>query len=151
MIPAKENLKMLVVDLEKASDVLLYSVEKCRKISISEGLSYEELESYEALTSRFARLSDIIIQKVFRTIDSLDLDDAGKVRDRINRAEKKGLIKSADDFIAVRILRNEIAHEYKTETIYSIFLKVLELSEVLLESVDSICVYVDRHRVLSEN
>jgi len=151
MIPAKENLKMLVVDLEKASDVLLYSVEKCRKISISEGLSYEELESYEALTSRFARLSDIIIQKVFRTIDSLDLDDAGTVRDRINRAEKKGLIKSADDFIAVRILRNEIAHEYKTETIYSIFLKVLELSEVLLESVDSICVYVDRHRVLSEN
>ena len=68
MIPAEENLKLLLADLEKAGDVLLYSVEKCQKISMSEDLSYEELESYEALTSRFARLSDIIIQKVFRTL-----------------------------------------------------------------------------------
>ncbi len=131
--------------MEKAADVFLYSVKKCQKIPMSDGLSYEELESYETLTSRFARLSDIIIQKVFRAIDRLDLDDEGTVRDRINRAEKKGLIKSADDFIDVRILRNEIAHEYKTETIYSIFIKVLELSGVLLKSIETITVYADRH------
>ena len=145
MIPAEENLRMLLADMEKAGDVLLYSVKKCKNIPLSDGLSYEELESYEALTSRFVRLSDIINQKVFRTIDSLDLDDEGTVRDRINRAEKKGLIKSADDFIDVRILRNEIAHEYKTETIYSIFIKVLELSVVLLESIDTIMSYADKY------
>ena len=145
MIPAKENLKILLSDLEKAGDVLSYSVEKCNKIPMSEGLSYEELESYEALTSRFARLSDIIIQKVLRAIDSLDLDDEGTVRDRINRAEKKGLIKSADEFIDIRILRNEIAHEYKTETIYSIFIKVLALSVTLLKSIETIMDYAVKY------
>ena len=145
MIPAEENLKLLLADLEKAGDVLLYSVKKCQKIPMSEGLSYEKLESYEALTSRFARLSDIIIQKVLRTFDSLDLDDEGTIRDRINRAEKKGIIKSADDFIDIRILRNEIAHEYKTETIYSIFAKVLELSVALLESIDTILFYAKKY------
>ncbi len=82
---------------------------------------------------------------MFRTIDRLDLDDEGTVRDRINRAEKKGLIKSADDLIDVRILRNEIAHEYKTESIYSIFIKVLKLSVPLLESVETIMIYADRY------
>ena len=112
---------------------------------MTEGLSDEEMESLEALTSRFSRLSDIIIQKVFRTIDILDLEDEGTVRDRINRAEKKGIIKSADDFIDIRILRNEIAHEYKAETIYAIFSKVSKLSPVLLESVNTIMTYSKKY------
>ena len=37
MIPVEENLKLLLADLEKAGDVLLYSVEKCQKILMSEG------------------------------------------------------------------------------------------------------------------
>ena len=145
MIPAKENFKLLLVDLEKARDVLFYSFAKCSKINTTEGLSDEEMESFEALTSRFSRLSDIIIQKVFRAIDILDLDDEGTVRDRINRAEKKGIIKSADDFIDIRILRNEIAHEYKAETIYSIFSKVSKLSPALLESVKTILTYAKKY------
>ena len=145
MSATEENLKLLLADLKKAGDVLSYSFEKCKKIHMSEDLSYEELESYEALTSRFARLSDIVIQKVFRVFDILDLDDAGTVRDRINRAEKKGIIESADDFVEIRILRNEIAHEYKTETIYSIFAKVLELTDILLSSVDSILSYAQKY------
>lgn len=145
MIPAKENFKFLLVDLRKARDILLFSFTKCCKINMMKGLSEEEMESLEALTSRFSRLSDIIIQKVFRAIDILDLDDEGTVRDRINRAEKKGIIKSADDFIDIRILRNEIAHEYKSETIYVIFSKVLKLSPALLESVDTIMTYSKKY------
>ena len=145
MIPAKENFKLLLKDLEKARDILLFSFTKCSEINMTEGLSDEEMESLEALTSRFSRLSDIIIQKVFRTIDILDLEDEGTVRDRINRAEKKGIIKSADDFIDIRILRNEIAHEYKAETIYSIFSKVSKLSPVLLESVNTIMTYSKKY------
>ena len=145
MIPAKENFKLLLVDLGKARDILLFSFTKCSKINMIKGLSEEEMESLEALTSRFSRLSDIIIQKVFRSIDILDLDDEGTVRDRINRAEKKGIIKSADDFIDIRILRNEIAHEYKSETIYFIFSKVLKLSPALLESVDTIMTYTEKY------
>ncbi len=145
MINMKDNLNQELCDLEKARDVLQYSYEKCRDRKLINGLSYEEQESFEALTSRFARLSDIIIQKIFRLLDILDLEDEGTIRDRINRAEKKGVIQSADDFIEIRILRNEIAHEYKSETIYTIFEKVLAYTPKLLESVDTIGIYVQRY------
>ena len=103
------------------------------------------MESFEALTSRFVRLSDIIVQKVLRTLDILDLDDEGTVRDRINRAEKKGIVESADSLVDVRVLRNEIAHEYKSEVIYSIFSQVLEHVPFLLESVENIKNYAEKY------
>lgn len=145
MTNMEDNLKQELRDLEKARDVLHYSYEKCQAIKLMDGLSYDEQESFEALTGRFARLSDLIIQKTFRLLDILDLEDEGTIRDRINRAEKKGVIYSADDFIEIRILRNEIAHEYKSETIYAIFEKVLEYTPKLLESVETITAYAQRH------
>ena len=141
----KEVLNQELAQLENARDVLQYSYEKCYRIGIKIGFTYEELESFEALTSRFARLSDIIIQKILRFFDVLDLEEAGTVRDRINRAEKKGVVESADDFIKIRILRNEIAHEYKPETIYDIFEQVMDLAPVLLKSVDSLLLYSKRY------
>jgi len=138
MKAAKENLYLELENLMRAKDALQYSYEKCQKIKLHNGLSYEELESFEALTSRFARLSDIIIQKIFRLLDFIDLEDTGTVRDRINRAEKKGVILSADDFAEIRILRNEIAHEYRSESAYAIFEKVLAYSATLLGGVDTI-------------
>ena len=139
------TLKSELKNLEKTNDTLRYSFDKCCGMEFKKGLPYEELESFEALTSRFARLSDIIIQKIFRLLDILDLEDEGSIRDRINRAEKRGIIQSADTFIDIRILRNEIAHEYKSETIYEIFEKVLENTPILLESVDMIKNYAQRH------
>ena len=138
---ARENLKFELSNLDKANDILRYSYDKCCGIELKNGISDEELESFEALTSRFARLSDIIIQKIFRVLDILDLEDEGPIRDRINRAEKKGIINSADTFIDIRILRNEIAHEYKSETIYAIFEKVMEYTPLLLECVGMIKSY----------
>ncbi len=141
----KDCLKQELIALEKAGDVLQYSYKKCRSIKLLDGLSYEEQEGFEALTSRFARLSDLIIQKIFRLLDILDLEDEGTVRDRINRAEKKGVIQRADDFIEIRILRNEIAHEYKAEAIYTIFEKVLGYTPKLLSAVETITNYAQRY------
>ncbi len=145
MTPDEENLIRVLAELEKGKDVLSYSFEKCRNVNVIDGLSHEQMESFEALTSRFARLSDIVIQKAFRSLDILDLDDEGTIRDRINRAEKKGIIESADSFIDIRILRNEIAHEYKTEAIYSIFAKVLKLTPVLIKGVGSTISYAKKY------
>ena len=132
-------------ELDKAGEVLAYSFKKCSKVGIKADLSNDELESFEALTSRFARLSDIIIQKIFRYFDVLDLEDSGTVRDRINRAEKKGIIESAEEFIELRLLRNEIAHEYKSDTIYDIFERVTFLTPTLLKSVERIFSYSSRY------
>ena len=125
-----------LAELEKAADTLHYSFDKCRHMDVTAGLDNDALESFEALTSRFARLSDMLIQKVFRTIDMVELEDAGTVRDRINRAAKKKVIADADVFVEIRLLRNEIAHEYQSETIHVIFEKVLQMTPALLEGVD---------------
>jgi uncharacterized protein YutE (UPF0331/DUF86 family) len=130
-----------LTELKRARDVLHYSYEKCSSVSIDHSLSHQQLESFEALTSRFARLSDIIIQRVFRYLEAIDLEESGTARDRINKAEKRGVISSADQLVKIRLLRNEIAHEYKAESIYDIFERVLALTPVLLDSVERILRY----------
>jgi hypothetical protein len=140
-----ENMKQLLLNelklLADARDVLLYSFNKCSIIGIKESYEPEELESFESFTGRFARLSDILIQKVFRLLDELDLEAQGSIRDRINRAEKKELVASGDIFVEIRMIRNEIAHEYLPEAIHDIFVKVLSLTPHLLDSVNRTMVY----------
>lgn len=93
------------------------------------------MDAFENLTSRFARLNDIIIQKTIRTIHFIDLDDAGTVRDSINLAEKKKMISSAQEMIEMRELGNAIVHEYIPDVIISIFKKTLLLTPQLLGDV----------------
>ena len=131
--------------LKDAREVLLYSYNKCNAIGIKETYEPEELESFESFTGRFARLSDILIQKIFRLVDELDLDTQGTIRDRINRAEKKELIVSSDVFIEIRIIRNDIAHEYLPEAIHDLFERVLLLTPQLLEGVERTIAYCSKY------
>lgn len=138
----QKELKLLV----DATDVLLYSFDKCSRIGLKQAYQPEELESFESFTGRFARLSDILIQKIFRLIDEIDLETQGTVRDRINRAEKKELIGSSETFVEIRLVRNDIAHEYLPEAIHETFAKVLELTPALLDSVERVKAYSQRYR-----
>ncbi len=135
--------------LDDSTEVLKYSYGNCQKIGIQEDYAIEDMDQFEAFTSRFARMSDMLIQKVFRLIDKIELDDEGTIRDRINRAEKKGLIKSADTFIQIRIVRNDIAHEYHTENLMDIYKKVLELTPCLLNCVEKIREYCKKRNYSS--
>jgi len=130
--------------LRDAAQVLDYSFKKCSSIGIKDEYTPEELESFESLCSRFARLSDIVIQKLFRLLDELSLETPGSIRDRINRAEKRGIIERAEDFVTIRMLRNDIAHEYLPEAILEIYGKVLVLSPLLLGSVELIRQYCEK-------
>lgn len=136
--PLREFLDKQIREMTDADAILRHSYNKCRAIGVRSDLDLDELEIFEALTARFARLSDLIVQKVLRTVSALELEDSGTVRDRIHRAEKWGLIKSAEDFIQIRMVRNEIAHEYQSETIFDIFERVLALAPALSDAVERI-------------
>ena len=138
-------LKQQLTLLDNAASVLKFSEEKCQVIGIKEEYTPDELDRFESLTSRFARLCDILLQKIFRLVDELDLEAQGTVRDRINRAEQKGLIKNAEQFIECRALRNDIAHEYVPENVLVIFQKVLEITPDLLESVETVKAYCEKY------
>ncbi len=138
-------LKQQLTLLDNAANVLRFSEDKCQAIGIKEQYTPDELDRFESLTNRFARLCDILLQKIFRLIDEIDLDMQGTLRDRINRAETKGVIKSAEQFINCRVLRNEIAHEYMPEDVLVIFKKVLEITPYLLESVEIVKTYCEKY------
>ena len=63
----------------------------CQKIGIKESYEDGEYDAFETLTSRFARASDMLLQKVFRAIDRVELEEGGTLLDVLNRAEKRGL------------------------------------------------------------
>ncbi len=130
--------------LEYSNNMLTYSYNTCRNIGIKENYTFEELDKFEALTSRFARTSDMLIQKIFRLIDILELERPGSVIDRINRAEKRGLISSSEIFKEIRYLRNEISHEYIPTVIEQIFEKVLRLVPYLIDSIDRVNKYCEK-------
>lgn len=142
----EEKLRLLQKQLQqmhKAANGLGWSLQRCQSLSISQ-LSAEDEEKFETLTARFARVSDILIQKIFRLVDELDLESPGTVRDRINRAEKKGLIDSAREFVVIRELRNAIAHEYEEEALTRIHAEVLRYTPALLATPDKIEQYLQK-------
>jgi uncharacterized protein YutE (UPF0331/DUF86 family) len=87
----------------------------------------------------------LLIQKIFRLIDDIELESPGTIRDRINRAEKKELIESADIFVEIRIVRNQVAHEYIQDEIQELFEKVLEYTPHLMDSVNRVKKYCRKY------
>lgn len=141
----KELLDKELQILERAKLMLLHSYAACKSIEQKESYSFSELDLFEALTSRFARLNDITIRKMFRLIDRLDAEPEGTTRDSILRAEKKGLIDDADQFGKIREIRNIIAHEYLLEDMSRLYHEVMTGIPILIEVIDRIKNYCQRY------
>jgi len=112
-----ENLK----SLEKSLNWLKRSYEKSIKVNFKSPLSEEEFDVMENLTSRYSRAVDLIISKIFRSIDAVELEESGTMLDVVNRAEKRGLIDSSGRLRELKDLRNEIIHEYETDDLVDTF------------------------------
>lgn len=139
----QEKLELLeeeLLGLQLAAGHLDYSMERCRSLVGQDGLPPDQLERLESLTSRFARLSDLLIQRIFRLIDEIELVGNGSILDRIYRAEKRGW-GDATDLIRIRELRNLIAHEYATEKMAEIYATVMAISPALLATVPRVVAY----------
>jgi hypothetical protein len=111
------------------------SLLKCRDIDFSPPISFETEESLDALSSKFSRVSDIYTQKVIKTLLFLLREDAPTFLDRMNLCEKLGIISSAEELIAIRDLRNIIAHEYLSENLVEIYREIIQLSDNLMKSI----------------
>ncbi len=128
-------LALEVVRLCKATEHLTWSIERCRDIAALPW-SLEQLERLESMASRFARLADLLTQRVMRLADDLELESPGSLLDRIRRAEKRGWAASDGQLVRVRELRNLIAHEYEDEDLAQLYAAVLQLAPALLAAAD---------------
>lgn|GEM_PF-485639 len=106
--------------------------------------SDEGMIEIEALTARFARVVDLLVQQTLRTIDELEGQEPALPLDRIQRAEKRGWVAAAADLAAARGLRNRIAREYDAEGWRQIARAVHALVPSLLLSVERTLAAGDR-------
>lgn len=77
-------------------------------------LNTEQVRCIDQFIFRFSKLQDAIGAKIFRyLLEFLDEDVSSlPMRDILNRLERYLIIPSADEWIYMRELRNEISHDY---------------------------------------
>ncbi len=135
------------IDLaNKAARWLERSQRKCEHIKISESISDDDFDNLETLTSRFARLADILIQKVFRAVDMVQLEPSGTTIDVINRAEKRGLA-APNKLRLIRELRNKIAHEYEDSDLLKLYDLINQMTPDLLSIFQNAVAYVKNQKL----
>jgi len=132
--------------LTKSAERLKYSYSKVQQIDLDkEDFTEEELETIESLCSRFARISDILLQKAFRFLDIYEFDGYDfPVPKRITLAERRKLIPSTETFKYIRELRNEVAHNYATDYYIDLFKEIFKYTPTLFEIVENTIEYLNK-------
>lgn len=69
-------------------------------------------ERLDAFVSRFGRLQDNLGDKLLPQLLSAMAEPVGAVIENLDRAEKLGWLDSADTWLEIRQLRNQMVHEY---------------------------------------
>jgi hypothetical protein len=137
----RENIKTLNL----SADWVRWSYEQAGKIEKKDNYNAEELARLEVLTSRYARTTDMLVNKVLRSIDTVESEDIGTIIDIMNRAEKRGIVSSAELLHTIKDLRNNIVHEYRVTEIAGFFTDVLKYTPVLLEIIQNVNEYCTRY------
>ena len=86
----------------------LFTVEMAQKIELDPILA----ERLDAFVSRFGRLQDTVGDKLLPALLTALAEKTGPAIDNLDKAEKLGLIESADGWMEMRRLRNQMVHEY---------------------------------------
>lgn len=134
--------------LQDSVATLHKSVEKALAIGRKTEYTFEEMETFDSLTSKFSRTSDIFLQKIIRTLWELLHEDRMPLIDVLNRAEKLQIIHSADTMLEIRDIRNQIAHEYIPEAIQDLVPEVIELTRKLNQNINTCYTFINKRNWL---
>lgn len=102
-----------------------FTVERAKSLADDEALA----EKVEAFVSRFSRLQDTVGDKLLPAWLTALGETTGATIDNLDKAEKLGFLNSADKWLEIRQLRNQMVHEY------------IESPEILANAVDAACRY----------
>jgi methanogenic corrinoid protein MtbC1 len=105
-ITQKEIKHLLDTDRRLFAD--LFTIEAAQKIETDPILA----ERLDAFVSRFGRLQDNIGDKFLPQLLMAVAEKPGAAIDNLDRAERLGWIESAETWLEIRKLRNQMVHEY---------------------------------------
>lgn len=86
----------------------LFTTEQAIRLEADHDLA----ERVEAFVGRFGRLQDTVGDKLLPLLLDALGEKSSAVIDNLDRAERLGLLKSADEWMTIRNLRNQMIHEY---------------------------------------
>jgi nucleoside-triphosphatase THEP1 len=144
----KLNLEVLRENIDKlnlSAEWVHRSYEQTKAIEQKDVYSIDEFDKLENLSSRYARTTDMLVNKVLRSIDTVESEDIGTIIDIMNRAEKRGIVESAELLHTIKDLRNNIVHEYQIAEITKFFANVIKYSPILLEIIKKVNKYCARY------
>lgn len=115
-------LDQALAELAAARRHLDFSAARVRGLPADlKGIAEVELETAEAFTSRFARTVDLLVNRVLRTLDRVELKPPGTLLDLVHGAEQRGLVPSAAVLRELKDIRNEVAHDYAGSRLPELF------------------------------
>ncbi|NCD40852.1 MAG: hypothetical protein EOL88_02045 [Bacteroidia bacterium] len=118
---------------------------KCKGINFDSDLPPDDYDDLEALASRYARACDIVYQKMFRCVDTIEMAPKGSLLDAVHRAEKRGFFESELQARQLRELRNEVVHEYASANLRYLLERIVGASQELLIIMDKAAAYAQRY------
>lgn len=142
-----KQLRAAADELVAAVDHLKFSRDSVASfvgVEAMEDWSPEALEKIEAFTSRFARVVDLLIHRVLRSIDFYELQEPGTLLDVANRAERRGLVDSVDWLREMKDARNRIAHDYTGERLPELLSFCQNEMSALLRSCDKTMDHIEQ-------
>ena len=103
-------------------------------------------ERVEAFVGRFGRLQDTLGDKLLPLLLSALGEKVSSVIDNLDRAERLDFIKSADEWMAMRNLRNQMIHEYVEDSVvlHSALQSGHDFVSVLVAASDHMCAEIMR-------
>ena len=108
----------------------------------------DQIRCIDQFIFRFSKLQDAIGAKIFRwTLEILEEDVTSlPMRDILNRLERFNIIPSADEWIYIRELRNEIAHDYPLyeNEIVAILNELVVKVEVVIDIYNKLKAYISQ-------
>jgi hypothetical protein len=139
--------------IEKIKDSKEY-LEKIIPLSLEQYLATDKIDSsfIDQLIFRFSKLQDTIGESILKGILILSKEDVKKMTfiDILNRMEELEVL-DKNDWLKLREVRNEIAHEYsfnQNEVVDNINLVYLK-SNNLIEIYNQILEFIDKKKLLN--
>ena len=70
------------------------------------------IDTLESFVGKFSRMQDTLMDKLLPTFLQAVGESVGTALDNLNRAHRLGLVQKPDAWLAMRLLRNRLVHEY---------------------------------------
>lgn len=141
-----EQLDILKINIRSLEDAVHWLKRSSRLSSgyqINE-LSEEGMDAFEGFTSRFARVADILFNKVFRGIYYVEQGDTASWLDVTFFMEKCSVIDNIDNARIIRETRNDIVHEYALTDLKELFEMVRMQTPTLVNYAGNAIAYSNR-------